>query len=453
MSRISFKNRIALYFSITTALLIFIVFVVIYFTVKSGVYQDLDNDLDTEIKVLLEEINISENSFTISDNEWKEKEHNTLDINPIFIQFVNSRGRAFVKSPNLKGASLSFGNKGYYNSSLNGSAIRQYQVPVFYKEKVVGHILVATPMEEALQILRNLRKTFLITYPVILVVLFSVARFLAGRSITPVKAIIDATDKITRENLGHRIPLPYNNDELYTLSQTINALLGRVENAVDREKQFTSDASHELRTPLAVIKGTLEVLIRKPRNIEEYEEKIIFCLAELNRINAIIDQLLLLARFESQNQLVRNEPVNINALLYDITARYSRIITDKNLEVIYELNKEIYKNTDEYLLSTILDNLVGNAVKYTDNNKTIKLAATETGGKVQILVEDSGTGISEKDLHKIFNPFFRSGATTRSNIPGTGLGLSIVQRLCELLHITIDIKSKVGKGTVVTLLI
>src|SRR5690606_8661362 len=125
-------------------------------------------------------------------------------------------------------------------------------------------------------------------------------------------------------NLSGRIPLPFNKDELYTLSKTINALLSRIENALEREKQFTSDASHELRTPLAVIKGTLEVLKRKPRSREEYEENIDFCLTELDRINSTVDQLLLLARFESQTQLVNYEPVNLNVLFHEITARYSQ---------------------------------------------------------------------------------------------------------------------------------
>ncbi len=274
MNRISFKNRIALYFSISTALLVFIVFVVIYVIVKSGVYRDIDNDLDNEVKVLFNEINVTSSGFSIADEEWEEKEHNTLDINPIFIQFRNAKGISLIKSPNLKGVNLEFNNLTeknglYYNTFLNGSAVRQFQIPVYYKTRIVGHIIVATPLEDVAQLLKNLRKTLFIAYPAILMVLFSIARIMAGRSIKPVMGIIDTTEKITQENLDSRIPLPHNKDELYTLSKTINALLNRIENAVIREKQFTSDASHELRTPLAVIKGTLEVLIRKPRDREE----------------------------------------------------------------------------------------------------------------------------------------------------------------------------------------
>ena len=99
--------------------------------------------------------------------------------------------------------------------------------------------------------------------------------FFAGRSIKPVTNIIKTSSQITKDNLTTRIELPNNKDELFTLSKTINDLLERMEEAVEREKQFTSDASHELRTPLAVIKGTLEVLVRKPREKQEYEEKLV----------------------------------------------------------------------------------------------------------------------------------------------------------------------------------
>ena len=131
---------------------------------------------------------------------------------------------------------------------------------------------------EDFEIVLILKNILLISFPIILILLFLIARFFAGKSIQPIRTVIETSNKITKDNLQTRIPLPQNKDELYILSQNINNLLDRIENAIEREKQFTSDASHELRTPLAVIKGTMEVLIRKPRNQQEYEDKIQFCI-------------------------------------------------------------------------------------------------------------------------------------------------------------------------------
>lgn len=450
MPHITFRDRIALYYSITTALLVAVVFITIYFTVRDAVYQDLDHDLSTEAAVLLKEIVVDETHFSIAAEEWKEQEHITVDINPLFVQFMNSGGEIFATSPNMKSATLSIKKNGYSNSSLNGASVRQYQFTVSNKERPVGHIIIAAPMDEALQLVFNLERVLFIAYPVILVILFSVARILAGRSIQPVKEIIVTSKKITRENLSQRIPLPDNRDELYVLSETINDLVARIESAVEREKQFTSDASHELRTPLAVVKGTLEVLKRKPRSREEYEEKIDFCLKELDRINRLVDQLLLLARFESQTHMLKRELVNINALFFEVTSRYSQSITEKDIKIDLAMADEVNIRTDEYLLSIIIDNLIGNAIKYTEKGKHLKLSAGHRDTSF-IVIQDSGIGMAELEVEKVFRAFYRSKDAAFPDPGGSGIGLSIVKRLCDLLGIQIDIRSKKGEGTRVVL--
>jgi len=193
-------------------------------------------------------------------------------------------------------------------------------------------------------VLNNLFVILVVAYPLILLVLFLIARFIAGKSIKPISAIIETSKVITKDNLTSRIPLPQNKDELYLLSQTINNLLDRVENAIEREKQFSSDASHELRTPLAVIKGTLEVLVRKPRNIEEYKEKIEFCVNEVNRLNHLVDELLLLARFENQKQTLKLERVSLNAVFLDVISRNSTLISENKL-IMLPILKPIIMST------------------------------------------------------------------------------------------------------------
>ena len=315
MESFSYRNRIAFYYIITTALMISVVFTVIYFIVKESVYRHIENDIASEKIKLFEEISINENGFFLIDkDEWEEKEHNTLDVNPIFIQFTNSEGKMFDKSPNLKNAQLLFhkseeGLPLYFNAKLNQILIRQSQIDVTYNEKRVGYLIIAMSLEDANLVLRNLRYILLVTFPLVLGILFLVARFIVGRSIEPVKTIIETSNKITKDNLNTRISLPENKDELYELSETINNLLNRIEKAIEREKQFTSDASHELRTPLAIIKGTLEVLIRKPREKQEYEDKINFCISEVDRVNKLVDELLLLARFENEKQNIKSESI------------------------------------------------------------------------------------------------------------------------------------------------
>lgn len=456
MQQLSFKNRIASYYIITTALLIFVVFFIIYSIVKLSVYNHLNTDIAKEVKNHLNEIGIKNNTFYLMHaREWEEREHNTVDVNPVFIQFLDKNGDVIEKSPNLKNEVLYFNkdipNNELFDTKILGNKIRQIQVPIFEGSKIIGYLIIAMSLEGALIVLQNLAEILIIAYPLILIVLFFIARFIAGRSIKPISSIIKTSNIITKDNLTSRIPLPQNKDELFVLSQTINNLLDRIETAIEREKQFTSDASHELRTPLTVIKGTLEVLIRKPRNPAEYEEKINFCVKEVNRLNHLVDQLLLLARFENQTQTLKLENVYLNALFLDTIARYSSSIQAKKINVLTEFSQDFYLKTDNYLFSIIINNLISNAVKYSNSNDDLTVKIINNGVKVECHIIDSGIGIPAEDLERIFNPFYRSKSSDHPEIKGTGLGLSIVKKLCSLLGITISITSQEDVGTKVIL--
>ena len=211
-------------------------------------------------------------------------------MDPVFIQVNDRRGQLMDRSPNLKHDQLAFDaahdGRAPINSTLRGKVIRQVQVPIEGKEgrAPAGYLLAAISAEAAQRGLDSLRLVLLGSFPLVLLVLFGIARGLAGRSIAPIAAITATTGRITRHNLAERIALPPRPDELHTLATAINGLLQRIERAVEREKQFTADASHELRTPLAVLKGTLEVLIRKPRTPAEYVENIGHGIREIDRL-------------------------------------------------------------------------------------------------------------------------------------------------------------------------
>lgn len=456
MFPLSFKNRIASNYIITTGLLIFVVFFGIYSIVKISVYSHINNDINTEVEKHLTEIEIKSNHIgLIHNDEWREREHNTVAVNPVFVQFYDANGVIAEKSPNLKIQTLLFNSKvqdnELFDTKLVNKSIRQIQVPLFENSIKKGYLLVAMSLEDATMVLNNLSEILIIAYPLILLILFVIARLIAGRSIKPISAIIETSNIITKDNLKSRIPLPQNRDELFILSETINNLLDRIESTIDREKQFTSDASHELRTPLTIIKGTLEVLIRKPRNQEEYHEKINFCVSEVNRLNHLVDQLLLLARFENQKQSIKIEKIHLNTTISDTIAQYSSIIQAKNITISFNSDKDYFVTTDNYLLAIIINNIVSNALKYSNPNSNINISIFENEDKIKCQITDFGIGIAKEDLEKIFNQFYRSKAIEHTEIKGTGLGLSIVKRLSALLAIDVQISSQENIGTTVIL--
>lgn len=450
MFSFSFKNRIAFNYIVSGSFLIAVVFVFIYSVVKYSVNNHINEEIQEELNKHLNDISTDSNdTYLIQVDQWRAREHNSISVNPVFVEFYDNHKEIIDKSPNLKNSNIQLlnnVNNKFIDTKLNSIPIRQIQTPIINKGRIVGYLVVAMSLED-FQIVLILKNILLITFPLILILLFLIARFFAGKSIKPVQTIIETSSQITKDNLKTRIPLPFNNDELYVLSENINHLLDRVENAIDREKQFTSDASHELRTPLAVIKGTLEVLIRKPRNQQEYEERIQFCVSEVDRLNHMVDQLLLLARFENQKQNIKKETIYLNALILDNLIRFSDKIDNKKIKVITSFNDDYYINSDNYLISIIFSNLISNAIKYSNNETDLTIKLFEDNNSILFSLSDKGMGIAATDIDKIFTSFFRSDVVNHSEIKGTGLGLSIVKRLCDLLKIEITLTSEINKGT------
>lgn len=458
MNKLSLKNRIAFYYIISAALLIFVVFFSIYSIVSLTIFNNVNEHINYEVNEYIEKIQVSKNKIElINHQEWDQREHNEVSVDPVFLQLTNNVGTVIEKSENLKKQNLEFSYKllkeKVTDIKLSGKLVRQIQVPLYHNKKIEGYLIVAVSMEESVLVLEKLKRILYIVFPIVLLLLFFLAQFIAGRSIRPINQIIDTSNAISNDNLNSRIPLPKNKDELYILSETINNLLDRIKNTIEREKQFTSDASHELRTPLSIIKGTLEVLIRKPRNTEEYQRKINFCISEVDKINNLVDQLLLLARFENQKLSLNLEYININECIIEALTRFKNKATTKGIKVIKTIPKnDIYIKTDGYFLSIILHNLISNALKYTNENGIVEVVIEKLNSKTRIKIIDNGIGISESEIDKVFDSFYRTKKSTDNNeIKGIGLGLSIAKRLCDILSITISISSKENVGTILEL--
>ena len=288
----------------------------------------------------------------------------------------------------------------------------------------------------------------------VFVFLFTLSRRIARDGTKPIRDIINTANSITHNNLSARIPLPTRRDELYELSETINKLLDRIEYAVEREKSFTSYASHEFRTPLAVLKGTMEVLLRKPRSDEEYKEKIKACAKEVDKMNEMVEQLLILTRYEEGKSSLNYNHCFIEDLINDSVCIFSDAILNKKLEVTTTIQPQRIKlYIDEYSFSTILNNLISNAVKYSNNTGKIDIRAYQQEDFLIVEIRNTGYGIPQEELNFIFDKFYRSYASEGTKIKGFGLGLPIVKRFCDLLNIKISIDSEINKQTSAILII
>jgi len=449
--KLNFRNRIALFSAIAAAITIGLVFLVVYGVVYFTAYNHLDGDILQEKDEVLNNLRWTGDSIIIEQMpEWEEREHQQIEVNPTFLQLVNAGGRLLFRSANLKDDILLFdpalSREGFFNSRISDQRIRQGQFPIQNEQgTVIGHLTVGISQEESSIVLFNLRATLWIAFPLLLVILFLATSLAASKGISPVKHLIQAAAGISEQNINDRLPLPQNKDELHQLATTINELLQRVESGLQREKQFTADASHEIRTPLTAIRGTLEVLLRKQRDPSHYEEKINRVIREVDRLNDMLDQLLQLARLEGGPIPVKRTQVDLNALLHSLAEKWQLDLQGKNMALQLQIPPQSSCSTDAALLNIILDNLLGNAIKYGHSEGQIDCIWQIENATLTI--QDNGPGISEAHLSRLFDRFYRADDARSATVPGAGLGLSIAKKLADLLGIRLTVSSRVGEGT------
>ena len=478
LSSMSLRNRIALYYSGATAVLVAVVFTVVYFVVERVVYRQFDDELKGEITEILNESTVTARGFSTlaelnsvdiddksedgdDDEDFDSEKKDTGELlkgkaDIEYVQIIDENGRIFRRSENLLKSSLAFDlhheGRYFFNAGLWGSTLRQVQVPLRNIDgRKVGYLVIAVPMKNAIIVLRDLEKVFFLSFPVFILTLFVLSRSIAGRSIRPVEKVIATAEQMTQSNLDHRIVLPRNQDELYRLASTINALLDRIQEAFQREKQFTSDASHELKTPLAVVKGTLDVLIRKPREREYYESKVQFCLGELNRMALLVDQLLVLARSESNRAAPSIDTLFLSLHVEEAVARMKHFADEKKISFSLALDESLKVAADPAMLGMILENILSNALKYSSSGSMVTISVERKENLTTCTITDQGIGIPEDKLQAVFERFYRVDQSRNSTTGGTGLGLAIVSKLADLQKIRISVSSTRNKGTAVTL--
>lgn len=452
---LKFKTRIALFNTLAVALTTALVFVVIYSVAHKTAYNHLDEDITLEKNEVFNNLAWLDNTIKINKMpEWDEAEHSKIEVNPTFLQIVDINGTVIFHSANLLKDQFLYNPKSeqeiFYNGEINNQKIRFGQFPIKNNEqKIIGQLTIAISEKESYVILNNLILVLLISFPIVLLIQFIASSFAASKAIKPVHELIKTTSGISDLNIGTRLKLPERHDELYVLTNTINELLARIEKSMIQQKQFTSDASHEIRTPLSAIRGTLEVLLRKKREPQVYEEKITNVISQVDRLNSLLDQLLQLARIESDLHVTKKITISLFGIISGLEEKWKQEAINKNITLHISVPKTAEVIGDKLYLELILDNLVSNAMKYGKDHGTVFISWNSALNALSI--KDDGIGISAKDVPNIFNRFYRADESRSTFIKGNGLGLSIVKKLTDLQNITLSVKSDLGKESTFTL--
>ncbi len=240
---------------------------------------------------------------------------------------------------------------------------------------------------------------------------------------------------------------------LYFISRNVaKKSLKPLHEALERERAFTSYASHEFRTPLAVLRGSMEVLIRKPRTEEEYRNKIEECIGEVDAMNKMVEDLLTLTRVESGRSSLQAETIDIADLLNEITSKHAEQMISRGIHISIDVQPDgSTVVTDRRAITTILSNIISNAVKYCNDSGNISISSCQRNENVEMKVTNTGRGIPKEELPNVFNQFYRGSDTAHNRTKGFGLGLAIVRQFADIIGASVSIDSDSGQPTTITL--
>lgn len=278
---------------------------------------------------------------------------------------------------------------------------------------------------------------------------------LAKKILSNIQALTLTMKKIKTNGLEERVPVNEKNDEFAQLGSLFNELMDSLEDSFLQQKQFVEDASHELRTPLAIIQGHLMLLNRWGKNdVAVLDKSLKSSLKEVERLTNLVQELLELSRAE--NSLINPvdvEPINVLATVQHVVRNFEVLYSNYGFKIKHS-HENLYVNISSRHLEQILIILPDNAVKYSKKEeKEVVIDCSLINEKVSLKVMDKGIGIPEEDIPYILNRFYRVDKARSRKQGGLGLGLAIAKRWVEKYHGTINIESKEGEGTNVTVVL
>jgi two-component system OmpR family sensor kinase len=288
-------------------------------------------------------------------------------------------------------------------------------------------VVVAASLDDRNESLRNLRTILLIGGPVALLLASLAGYAVSGTALRPVEAMRRRAAEISAAEPDQRLPLPDANDELRRLGETLNQMLGRLETALERERTFVDDASHELRTPLAMHKTELELALRYAKTPEEMRTAIASAIVEVDRLSALAEDLLVLARSEQGKLPLHLRRVRVADLLGDVRERFAARLGGSGRSLIVEPANGLVVDADPVRLEQALTNLIENAIEHGAGEITV--STSESGGDLEIHVEDRGPGFPPDFIDRAFERFSRADHARGGD--GTGLGLAIVEAIAR----------------------
>jgi heavy metal sensor kinase len=406
-----------------------------------------------------------------------DKQSDTINCQPLyhlintynwdaFIQLRTDKMKVACSSDNLLGEELPFGAVArqqvrWLNQHLesidtpDGRTQRVISHPIIEKGNLIGVAQIALCSGASEQTINQLRLIYLLVGPFAVIWLGVGCWFLADRTISPIIEITDAAHGINADNLDRRLPTGGHQDELGRMVVSLNRMLERLEDQFRRVRQFSGDASHELRTPLTILRGETEVAMRWAKTPEEFRDMLGSNIEEIDRMERIIENLLTLSKSEVGELPLEIKEFSLSDLIQGLYLQSKILCEPKQIAVRldYQAEKEILIKGDELRLRQMFLNLISNGIKYTNAGGSLTMRLAVQGDMARVDIADTGIGMEDYHLSRIFDRFYRVDKARNRMDGGTGLGLSIVKWVAEAHGGQVRVTSAPGKGSTFSVLL
>jgi heavy metal sensor kinase len=451
MKRLSIGVRLTVWYLAVFALGECVFGLGMWIILRHNLYDMVDDDLETQVEDLKTFLGKQKNEATVAELQQAVNRTYSIEHSGDYLALFAEREPIYrssffeahpsvlippdqVKRPNSR------------SRRIDGRPFRFLFQELTVNDRVYT-LEMGIPADDAVETLHLFRSYLLMFAPLLLLVAAGVGYWMSRRALSPVDALVRTAREVGGTNLDSRLQKLKTGDELQRLSDTLNEMLDRIENAFLRVSQFTADASHELRTPVSLIRTEAELALRRSRGEAEYQEALRHILLEAERTTALIEQLLSLARADSGRETVNLQPLNWGQMLGSVLDGWRQVATMRSMELSVNIDcQSVFVMGDESLLRRLADILLDNAFKYTSSPGSVHLRLEQKAQSAVMTVQDSGVGIAEEEQNKIFERFYRVDKARSRAQGGTGLGLAIAQWIVAQHHGSIAVESRPGEG-------
>lgn len=332
-------------------------------------------------------------------------------------------------------------------SDIEPYPVRVLTAPVMVGGRLTNVVRVGMSLENIYKTRRQFILIMAAIFPLGLILAGGGGWLLARRALSPVDQMTRTARKISGEDLDQRLEETGNGDELDRLASTLNQMLDRLHQSIEQMRRFSADASHELQTPLTILKGEMEVALRRTRSLGEYQEVLSSGLEEIDRLNHLVEGLLLLARADGGVLQLDAQPLELPSFLIDIFNQMEPLAQDYRVSLQMETSDPVTIEADGEHLRRLFYNLLSNAIKYSPAESQVKVSISRRQNRAVINIVDQGRGIPEEEQTQIFDRFYRATSTGSRDREGVGLGLSISASIVKAHGGRIEVESVPGDGS------